>query len=103
MGAKAKTDISPIMRRVLLDGLRERARAEGKTLTEVCSDWWAEDWQAALNALARFQVRELKQEIRGAVEHKHTHTHVALQEARDRLTELLGERADSPVAPTLPN
>ncbi|MDJ0892005.1 MAG: hypothetical protein QNK18_12545 [Gammaproteobacteria bacterium] len=60
---KGLHDVSPQLRHAFMEGLRRYARAEGLTLPQVCERWWREDWQAAVKALAAFQVRHAKAEV----------------------------------------
>ena len=87
MGKAAKNPVAPIMRSALLAGLRVKARKERKTLSQVCADWWDEDWQAAAKILALFQERE----IAATVDIKHQFVNTLVQFANEYEAEITGE------------
>ena len=66
MGAKAKHDIAPRIRRWFSQGVAESARQQGKTPTELFADMFTADPLGTLNAVARYTVREK------SVDHRHT-------------------------------
>jgi len=78
MGAKAKHDFSPMLRRNFIEALKEHARNKGKTIAQVMEGWIEEDWKAVLNAMSKFAPRETK--VTGNVSHKHEHTHEQLSD-----------------------
>lgn len=105
MGTKARYDYTPQLRRAMFDGLRQMARDEGKTLTEVCAGWWREDWKKAADVLSKIAPRELKAETH---DHKHLHLHGEVSESVAFIEGALGTReslaletlsSDGPVFP----
>jgi len=104
MGAKAKGDYAPTMRRALFQGLRIAAIKQGLTLPEMTALWWEEDWKKAADVMTKFLPRE--HTIAGKV--KHEHTHELVPQTLIFIEGVLGEGADDalkmvgPERPVLP-
>lgn len=92
------------MRRTFLEGLRIEARSKRKTLPEVVAEWWAEDWQATVKAMAAFQVKH--KHIEAEVVHECPtcqQNRMATEAISNRVGELLSDqKEDSPVAGIIP-
>jgi len=68
MAKAVKHEYSANMRRAMYDSLLQAAKNKNMTLTQYCTQWWEEDWRAALRAFAMFLPRESK--IEGEITHR---------------------------------
>lgn len=83
---KRGVEYSANMRRALYEGMLEAAKKKGMGLTEYCAYLWDDDWKAAMNAFAKFQVKEHT----GNVQHNHNHEHHHTTDTAAFLDNVLG-------------